>query len=118
MSATGGHYEDDTVYYLVEYLKAAKRASYAVSYTQNSTLSVGLIQYFVEVRDGERESVLAVLHILHIQRVQSMPHRRNRNIQARSHSLHCSEVCIAYNKYYCNLSFSHSSYPYLSVHAC
>lgn len=49
MSATGGHYEDDTVYYLVEYLKAAKRASYAVSYTQNSTLSFGLIQYFVEL---------------------------------------------------------------------
>lgn len=74
MSTTGGNYEDDTVYYSVEYLKAAKRASYAVSYTQNSTLSVGLIQYFVEVRDGERESVLAVLHILHTQRVQSMPH--------------------------------------------
>lgn len=66
--------KDDTVYYSVEYLKAAKRASFAVSYTQNSTLSFGLIQYFVEVRDGERESVLAVLHILHTQRVQSMPH--------------------------------------------
>ena len=66
--------KDDTVYYSMEYMKTANRASYAVSYVQNSTVSFGLIQYFIEVRDGERGSVLAVLHILHTQRVQTMPH--------------------------------------------
>ena len=61
-------------------MKRANRASYAVSYIQNSTVSFGLIQYFVEVRDCERESVLAVLHILHTQRVQTMsPFQDTRN---------------------------------------
>ena len=32
-----------------------------------------VLNWFVEIRDGERESVLAVLHILHTQRVQTMP---------------------------------------------
>ena len=66
--------KDNTVYYSTEYSKTASRASYAVSYLQNSALKFGLIQYFIEVRGGEQVSVLAILHILHSEPALAVPH--------------------------------------------
>ena len=61
----------------MEYSRATKRASYAVSYYHNSTVRFGLIHYFIEARikrEHDYESVLAVIHVLHTEPVVTVHH--------------------------------------------